>query len=922
MANHTTGSGLLRRLICLFGALALLACSLARESYGWVSLTQSATNTFVLQEADGVVRLIKYEQGTEIRLANAVYDLYRADGTRLPGRYTTNADGEIRIGQLAPGEYFFREVSTPYGYDFATAENALPFTVTAETAGEVQLTAENVRRLASLTISKQVSGSLSDPDRGFAFRVRIGSDPQATFLWQLYDAAGNPAGSPRTLQNGGEITLSAGQSAEIADLPVGTAYAVTETAGEGYAVQSTGASGTILQQGSRAVFVNTELPPAVPRTGTLTITKQVLPATPETATAETATPETSAPEYFTFRVEIGTDPAAEYSYTIDGGEPQTLRSGGTLTLQDGQSAVFAELPAGTWYQVTEDFPAEYAVTATGSTGTVTPEGVQALFVNSSRRPDPVPAGLSIRKELSAGAADDGTRFAFRVEIGTDPAAEYSYTIDGGEPQTLHSGDTLTLSPGQTAVFAGLTAGTPYTVTELSPDGYQVASENATGTLAEGGTLARFVNTPPATAETATLTVEKTVTGTSAAPAQRFAMTVVLGEDPAREYTYIMYNADGVPEDSPRTLHSGDTITLAHGEKAVFSGLPVGLSYAVEEQDLFADGYLTLTTGSAGTIPAEGTTARFENRYVGAQPDPETIRLSGTKQWDHGELPESSRPDQVTLYALLGQVIVAQQTVTADQDWQYSFDLPRYLADGSQAVYTITEQPVAGYEAEYAPPVTDADGNVTQDITNHAVSGAACYTLTLTKQIAGDTPATPETFTFTLTPDDPANPMPADTQNGSASVQITGAGQASFDSLCFAAEGSYGYSIRELSGGAAGYRYDLAVYHLTVEARLQEGRIHLTASLTGADGQPCDQVRFVNTYTAETTPSTPTPTPGATPAPQAGQSTPAPTATAAPAMQVPQTGDSFPLWQTAALAGISLAALAALWLLRRRSGHLR
>ena len=130
----------------------------------------------------------------------------------------------------------------------------------------------------------------------------------------------------------------------------------------------------------------------MPRTGTLTITKQVLPATPETATAETATPETSAPEYFTFRVEIGTDPAAEYSYTIDGGEPQTLRSGGTLTLQDGQSAVFAELPAGTWYQVTEDFPAEYAVTATGSTGTVTPEGVQALFVNSSQRPDPVPAG--------------------------------------------------------------------------------------------------------------------------------------------------------------------------------------------------------------------------------------------------------------------------------------------------------------------------------------------------------------------------------------------------------------------------------------------------------------------------------------------------------------------------------------------------
>ena len=114
------------------------------------------------------------------------------------------------------------------------------------------------------------------------------------------------------------------------------------------------------------------------------------------------------------------------------------------------------------------------------------------------------------------------------------------------------------------------------------------------------------------------------------------MTVVLGEDPAREYTYIMYNADGGAGGfSPHPAQRGHHHPCPRRGKAVFSGLPVGLSYAVAEQDLFADGYLTLTTGSAGIIPAEGATARFENRYVGAQPDPETIRLSGTKQWDHG-----------------------------------------------------------------------------------------------------------------------------------------------------------------------------------------------------------------------------------------------------------------------------------------------
>lgn len=101
------------RVICLCTALTVFLAVLAQGSYAWCSSVQTAANVFSLAEANAAVRLTKYEQGTQTTLANAVYDLYHAGGSRVPGRYTTDETGSLLIEGLAPGMYFLREVSPP-----------------------------------------------------------------------------------------------------------------------------------------------------------------------------------------------------------------------------------------------------------------------------------------------------------------------------------------------------------------------------------------------------------------------------------------------------------------------------------------------------------------------------------------------------------------------------------------------------------------------------------------------------------------------------------------------------------------------------------------------------------------------------------------------------------------------------------------
>ena len=78
--------------------------------------------------------------------------------------------------------------------------------------------------------------------------------------------------------------------------------------------------------------------------------------------------------------------------------------------------------------------------------------------------------------------------------------------------------------------------------------------------------------------------------------------------------------------------------------------------------------------------------------------PVTINISGGKDWNDANNQDGKRPGSITirLYADGTELTDKVQTVTAADNWEWTFtDLPKY-ANGREINYTITEDAVAGY----------------------------------------------------------------------------------------------------------------------------------------------------------------------------------------------------------------------------------
>ena len=76
--------------------------------------------------------------------------------------------------------------------------------------------------------------------------------------------------------------------------------------------------------------------------------------------------------------------------------------------------------------------------------------------------------------------------------------------------------------------------------------------------------------------------------------------------------------------------------------------------------------------------------------------PEKISLRGVKTWDHGPQPQKIR---INLFAN-GNLLKSQDVVEMDGEWSYSFDDLYKYENGQPIKYTVTEDPVEGYEPLY------------------------------------------------------------------------------------------------------------------------------------------------------------------------------------------------------------------------------
>src|SRR5699024_9322675 len=99
--------------------------------------------------------------------------------------------------------------------------------------------------------------------------------------------------------------------------------------------------------------------------------------------------------------------------------------------------------------------------------------------------------------------------------------------------------------------------------------------------------------------------------------------------------------------------------------------------------------------------------------------PELIKIEGSKIWEDDNNRDGIRPESYTVNLLANGTEVAEQDVTAEDNWEYVFtDLPKYEA-GEEIVYTVTENTVENY-------TQDIDG---YDITNYYTPGETGVTVT-------------------------------------------------------------------------------------------------------------------------------------------------------------------------------------------------
>jgi V8-like Glu-specific endopeptidase len=448
------------------------------------------------------------------------------------------------------------------------------------------------------------------------------------------------------LRSGETLPLRHDQAAYFDSLPEGLLYTVTEAPAPDCAVSSVNNQGTVTEKLTIAAFTNTYGTETAFRG--LRILKTVVNADGTNLTDEQRALE--------FEFEI--------SFEGDGAPEPRIQS---FTLAHGEETTFENLPAGVRYTVRDTVQPGYTAAVWEYTGETAEGGTLLPFLNVYNAEPEGEGALEISKTVTGSPADGA------------PAPEFIFTVvwDGWEEDGEPVGPvTVVLTDGQTERIAHIPAGVRYRVTETPADGYTAAVYSAEGEIVSGQTAQiPFRNLAPLPDET-TLRGEK-IWDLSGAPAG-----IVLPES-----VTVYLKSGEVTVDSVTVRPDQDGKWLYAFTAPRFDAEGNAIRYTVDEENV--PDYLKAITGNqdAGFV--------ITNIYVEIYSD-ENIRLAGEKVWVHGTNPASRQPAQVTVYAIDGSRIVQQQTLTAADNWQWSFTLPRFDAEGNEIRYTVDEAAVPGY----------------------------------------------------------------------------------------------------------------------------------------------------------------------------------------------------------------------------------
>ena len=556
-------------------------------------------------------------------------ELFDANGKPLTGIYQfENIEGKMQDSTepivLKDGDSITVS-GLPDGTKYSVTEQPVGYTVgpTEDLCGTLngsdrEVTIINtVDTSSTLSITKTVEGR-DNVDQGFDIQVQL-MTPDKKLLTGSYPYT-TTQGRSGSIENGnGTISLKAGETATISDLPYGSEYLVTELPTVGYTVHyEDGNEGILEGKQAKVNVINTAI-----TTHNLIITKRV------------AGSGADKNDTFHFAVDLtipegAFDKEPQFSYSV----PETSVTGvlenedGTwtatpeLSLKDGQRIVISGLPEGTRYSVTEldAYEQGYKDEVNNATGTIGMADTTVSFTNTRQ------TELTVANLVTGDGAPENDSFTYQIIL-TPPSGvtlENRYPFIGEDADgnidgfiTLNDGPggtkqgTVHLLNSQNITILGLPAGTGYEVTESRKKEYATKELDTTGTVlattAGYSKTALFINewfSP------AGLKIRKIAAGSFEAN-KAWTFTVEFkapaGIELADSYTYIdMSGEHHILNLQMKNGSMEGTISLLNGEEISIIGLPVGTSYMITEQD--SDPAFTEITGadSAENGVAKGT----------------------------------------------------------------------------------------------------------------------------------------------------------------------------------------------------------------------------------------------------------------------------------------------------------------------------
>ena len=425
------------------------------------------------------------------------------------------------------------------------------------------------------------------------------------------------------------------------------------------------------------------------KTGKLTVTK-------------TVTGNPTGADTKKFKVAVKNTETNKY-YTQTGAEAESQIAAWT-ELGAGESLTWENLPEGTYAVEENEEDAKitnWALTVTiGDAVAVSSETPASVTVTNAYTQDV--GSLKLKKILAAEAPEEASTKAYKFTVKLKDAEHEKYVQEDGSLSETEYQFTIT-GAGEISI-EDIPVG-DYVVEEDQESaelgGYTLQVSDAVNVTVEKDKEASAEITNTYTREEGSLKVSKNVKSDDKNDKTKaFKFKVTLDDKTVAGTFGDMTFKDGVAE-----------FTLKDGESKTATGLLSGVKYTVEEEK--ADGFTVTKTGDTGTIKANATAeASFTNtKETPPTPTPtptpgpkiDTRQVRVVKAWKDGDNAGGTRPASVTVHLLADGVDTGLTVqLSAANNWNYVwYDLPVYTSYGNIISYSVAEDPVPGYTAEYS-----------------------------------------------------------------------------------------------------------------------------------------------------------------------------------------------------------------------------